>query len=177
MKQDISIFTQIRRWSAAQAKVLFCLIATLGTMSGKAADSTFLLKGYVKDDTGRGIAGVVVNNGANFTTTDKHGAWTLPTDTTVSKFISISTPKEFQLPNINGLASHFYKSVAEAVANKTDNVFVLTRREKPSDAFHYIAISDPQILNAHDMKRWRNETVDDIMRTAAALRKTGEVVA
>lgn len=176
MKERNTIFAKVKQWSIMQAKVLFCIFVVISMISGKTADNAFLLKGYVKDDAGHGIAGVVVNNGVNFTTTDKHGAWTLLTDTMVSKFVSISTPKEFQLPQTDGLANHFYKPVAEAVAHKSDNVFVLTRRETMSDAFHYIAISDPQILNAHDLKRWRNETVADIMRTAASLRKTGEVV-
>ena len=74
-------------------KLLLYLFLTLGLMSMKAGDTTSItIKGYVKDATGKGIKGVVVNNGTNFTITDKKGAWTLPTDTLVSKFISISTP-------------------------------------------------------------------------------------
>ena len=62
------------------------------------------------------------------------------------------------------------------MANHTDNRFVLQKRDSVSNNFHYIVVSDPQIINAHDMKRWRNETVPSIMRTAGTLRKTGQVI-
>ena len=89
------------------------LFLTLGLMSMKAGDTTSItIKGYVKDADGHGIKGVVVNNGTNFTTTDKNGAWTLPTDTLTSKFISISTPAGYVLPAVNGIARGFYKTCA-----------------------------------------------------------------
>lgn len=176
MKKNDSALTRLWRRVTTQAKLLLAVATTASLLSFKTADGTFTLKGFVKDETGNGIAGVVVNNGVNFTVTDKRGAWTLLTDTTASKFVSISTPKEYHLPESDGLAAGFYIPVSEAAAHRDNNVFVLNRRETVSDMFHYIAISDPQILNAHDMKRWRNETVADIMRTAASLRKTGEVV-
>ena len=40
----------------------------------------FTLTGRVVDHEGEGIAGVVVNDGVNFTTTDALGRWTLNTD-------------------------------------------------------------------------------------------------
>ena len=157
-------------------KVFMGLLLFVGLVSGKPADKALLLRGTVVDEAGRGISGVVVNNGREFCKTDKRGAWQLTTDTTVSKFVSISTPREYELPATDGIATGFYIPVREAVAHRTANRFTLHRRDSVSDKFHYIAISDPQILNAHDMKRWRNETVPSILRTAQQLRKTGEVV-
>lgn len=176
MKKSPSIFAKVKRWGIMQAKAIFAIFVFVSLLSGKTAENAFLLKGFVTDTEGNGIAGVVVNNGVSFTKTDRNGAWTLLTDTLTSKFVSISTPREYHLPQTDGLASGFYKPIAEAVANRDKNTFILQRREKESDMFHYIAISDPQILNEHDLKRWRNETVADIMRTASTLRKTGEVV-
>lgn len=158
-------------------KLLLYLFLTLGLMSMKAGDTTSItIKGYVKDATGKGIKGVVVNNGTNFTITDKKGAWTLPTDTLVSKFISISTPANYTLPAVNGIARGFYKTVRTAMKAE-QNVFVLNKREKPVTSFHYIAISDPQLRTASDLKRWTTETVKDIMQSADSLKRTGDVVA
>lgn len=135
-------------------KLLLYLFLTVGLMSMKAGDTTSVsITGYVKDEAGRGIKGVVVNNGINFTTTDRKGAWTLPTDTLACRFISISTPSGYALPAANGLAHGFYKEVRAAMSDE-QNVFVLHRREKPATRFHYIAISDPQVRTHDDMKRW-----------------------
>lgn len=157
-------------------KVFIGLLLFVGLVSGKPADKALLLRGTVVDDTGNGIAGVVVNNGREFCKTDRQGAWQLATDTTVSKFVSISVPCEYELPSAQGIAKGFYIPIGEAVANRTANNFRLHRRDTINDRFHYIAISDPQILNTHDMRRWRTETMTSILRTAQQLNKTGEVV-
>lgn len=151
-------------------------MAYLLIISGKPADKTIMLKGTVVDMQGKGIAGVVVNNGRDFTTTNRQGLWQLATDTTVSKFVSISTPREYALPQISGIATGYYIPIAEAARERQSVRFTLQRRDSVSVRFHYVAISDPQILNAHDMKRWRTETMNSILRTASALRKSGEVV-
>lgn len=157
-------------------RLLLYLFLTLGLMSMKAGDTTSItIKGYVKDADGHGIKGVVVNNGTNFTTTDKNGAWTLPTDTLTSKFISISTPAGYVLPAVNGIARGFYKDVRTAMKS-AQNTFVLNKRTKPVTRFHYIAISDPQLRTISDQKRWKTETVKDIMHSADSLRRTGEVI-
>lgn len=40
--------------------------------------------------------------------------------------------------------------------------FILEKRKKLSDKFYYIAISDPQVKNEHDMKRWKQESIRDL---------------
>lgn len=167
----------LRRLTRTSACILAALLIATTATAGKPVDPAVVIKGTVVDENGKGIGGVVVNNGVMFTKTDRKGAWQLPTDTAVSRFISISTPREYHLPQSEGLAKGHYMSAAEAAKNKGANQFTLTRREDNTDFFHYIVVSDPQILNAHDMKRWKSETVADIMRTANGLRKTGEVVA
>jgi hypothetical protein len=77
------------------------LLASIGAMPlGMAAQqaSSFVFSGKVKDIKGKGIAGVVVNNGRSFVQTNSLGEWTLPTDTNVCKFVSISTPSSYVLP-------------------------------------------------------------------------------
>lgn len=155
--------------------VLLCLLLSIGFLSGRTAENTFMLSGFVVDEAGKGIEGVVVNNGVSFTKTDRRGAWALPTDTTASKFVAITTPREYRLPQRDGLATGFYKDIRHAVKSK-ENVFRLEKRKEQSDKFSYIAISDPQIRTASDMKRWRTETVPDIMATAGRLKASGDVV-
>ena len=176
MKYVDVIFVKTKQLIRMSVKVFIGLMVFVGLVSGKPSDKTIMLKGIVADSDGKGIAGVVVNNGREFVATDRHGAWQLPTDTAVSKFVSISTPCEYALPATNGIASGYYIPVAEAVRNRSVCHFTLQRRDSVAHRFHYIAISDPQILNAHDMKRWRTETVASMMRTATQLRKTGEVI-
>lgn len=176
MKRQNHTFVKTKKILRMSFRVFMGLLLFVGLVSGKPADRPLMLKGVVVDEEGKGIAGVVVNNGREFCKTDRRGAWQLSTDTTVSKFVSISTPREYRLPEKDGIASGYYIPVGEAVANRNTNTFRLHRRDSVSDRFHYIAISDPQILNAHDMKRWRNETMPSILRTALQLRKTGDVV-
>ncbi len=135
----------------------------------------FTLTGRVVDHEGEGIAGVVVNDGVNFTTTDALGRWTLNTDSMESKFVAISTPAQYYLPNDSGMA-RFYIPIAEAVY-QDHNVFVLTRRERPARHFTYLAIGDPQVQNDNDLRRWQNETIKDLRRATDSLKHKGDVVA
>ncbi len=176
MKDSKCIFVKTKQMVFMSIKVFMGLVLFAALVSGKPSGQNVVLKGSVLDEEGRGIAGVVVNNGREFCRTDRHGMWQLSTDTVVSKFVSISTPREYQLPATDGLASGYYIPIGKAVAMRGNVDFTLHRRDTVIDRFHYIAISDPQILNARDMKRWRTETVDDILHTAGHLRKTGEVI-
>ena len=81
-----------------------------------AQDAVFSFGGKVVDKAGKGIAGVVVNDGMSFTQTDAKGAWSLRTDTTRSKFVSISTPAAYELPQQDGLAAGHYVSCCRNAA-------------------------------------------------------------
>lgn len=139
-------------------------------------NSVFSFTGKVKDQFGKGISRVVVNNGVHFTVTNAKGEWSLLTDTLKSKFVSISTPAAYQLPEKEGLADNFFVPVRVLAREKAYN-FILEKREKINSNFYYIAISDPQIYNAHDMNRWRTETVPDMKEVTDSLKRDGEVVA
>lgn len=154
-------------------RFLFLALA-FASMSCLAQQTRFEVSGRVVNKQGKGIERVVVNDGVNFTTTDKDGKWTLSSDTLFSKFVSISTPAGYELPQKKGLAV-FYIPMREAVKS-SDNKFVLARRKNVANNFSYIAISDPQVLNEEEMSRWRNETVKDLRHVTDSLRKTREVV-
>lgn len=150
------------------------LALTWVSLSCFAQQTHFTIKGRVVDNKGKGIENVVVNDGVHFATTDKNGNWTFDTDTLFSKFVSISTPSEYELPQKKGLAL-FYKPMREVI-ERQNNRFELVRRKKVSDTFSYFAISDPQVLNEDEMNRWRNETVKDMKHVADSLGKSREVI-
>ena len=153
----------------------FLLLAlAFASMSCFAQQTRFQVSGRVVNKQGKGIERVVVNDGINFTTTDKDGKWTLSSDTLFSKFISISTPADYELPQKKGLAA-FYIPMREAVKSG-DNKFVLARRKNIANNFTYVTISDPQVLNEDEMNRWRNETVKDLRHVTDSLKKTREVI-
>ena len=139
--------------------------------------SLLKFSGKVTDESGKGIANVVVNDGIRFTQTDAQGAWTLLSDTVTSKFVAISTPADYSLPQTDGLASGFYMPVGELAAQGGRHDFVLRKRDKQADDFYFIAVSDPQVRNEKDMKRWKQEAVPDLKETIDSLRQTREVVA
>ena len=148
----------------------FCLNAS-------AQKVVFDFGGKVTDPSGKGISGVVVNDGIHFTKTDAQGAWSLVSDTTLSKFVSISVPASCVLPQQDGLANNYYISVRALAQTGGKHDFVLEKRDQTEESFHYIAISDPQVRNADQMKRWRQETVPDLKEVIDSLKQSREVVA
>ena len=143
--------------------LIFGMILCSNLIKVMAQESVFNFEGKVVDKAGKGIAGVVVNDGINFTQTNAQGAWSLKSDTTRSKFVSISIPASYNLPQQEGLADGFYIAASTLVQANNKHDFVLEKRKQVSDRFHYIAISDPQVTNAAEMKRWKQETVADLI--------------
>lgn len=125
--------------------MLFAAILCL-QLNVVAAFGQTVVKGSVKDNTGKPVSGVVVTDGAHFKTTDAQGNYVLNTDPARYPMVYISTPADYELPSKEGVADGFYQYLD---AKKSENQcnFVLTKRQKPADEFVYIAISDPQVRN------------------------------
>ena len=96
--------------------LIFSLIMGGFCLSASAQKVVFDFNGKVTDSNGQGIAGVVVNDGISFTKTDAQGAWALVSDTTRSKFVSISVPASCVLPQQDGLAFCVGKTEADGRA-------------------------------------------------------------
>lgn len=156
--------------------LIFGMILCSNLIKVMAQESVFNFEGKVVDKAGKGIAGVVVNDGINFTQTNAQGAWSLKSDTTRSKFVSISIPASYNLPQQEGLADGFYIAASMLVQANNKHDFVLEKRKQVSDRFHYIAISDPQVTNAAEMKRWKQETVADLIEVIDSLKQSHEVI-
>lgn len=126
------------------------------------------LKGRITDNEHNPVAGVVVNDGTNFTVTDKKGIYYLPSDLAKNKYVSISVPAGFEIQDSAGIACGFYAKLTYGKeVNRRD--FILKKRSTPSNEFVYIAISDPQVKNSIQLDRFRNETVPDLKKFAASL--------
>lgn len=154
-------------------KTLFAAVL-LFQLNAIAAFGQTVVKGSVKDNTGKPISGVVVTDGAHFNTTDAEGNYVLNTDPTRYPMVYISTPAAYELPSKEGVADGFYQYLD---AGKSENQcdFVLTKRQKPVDEFVYIVLSDPQVRNEKQLDRFRTETVPDLKQTADSL-KNFEIV-
>lgn len=156
-------------------KFLASALVVLLSTGASAQKNVFKFSGTVKDSEGNGIANVVVNNGIDFTSTDKNGKWALTTDTNLCKFVSISTPAGYVLPQQDGIAHDFYAPV-KGLAEGRDGNFVLEKRKNASDKFYYISISDPQVRTDENVERWRNETVNDLKGVIDSLKQKREVI-
>ncbi len=168
---------KVKKWIVQKSLfLLFVSCIFVGWMPAVPQNATFKFKGKVQDASGNGIEGVVVNNGYQFTQTDKSGEWSLVTDTTRSKFVSISTPADYELPQQKGLANGFYVPVRQLVTEGNKHDFMLTKRQYPMDKFYYIAVSDPQVRDSSEMKRWKQETVVDLKELIDSLKPQREVV-
>lgn len=147
---------------------LLLLAALLTQITVWAVTDVYQVKGRVKDTKGKPVVGVVLSDGCHFTTTDADGCYVLDTDPKRFPLVYLSTPAAYELPQENGIAAGFYQSLdPEKKVNQCD--FVLEKREKPSDKFIYIPISDPQVKNMRHLDRFRLETVPDLRHTADSL--------
>lgn len=155
-------------------KQLSIMLLCVSGQATIAQTTVFKVSGRVQDAQGKGIAGVVVNDGVHFMKTDSRGNWHFTTDTCTSKFVSISTPADYELQHERGLA-RFYKPIREVVRGD-NNVFTLVKRVSRRDDFTFIAISDPQVQNERQVRRWETETVPDLKNTVDSISRLREVV-
>ena len=140
----------------------FSLIALLALAACQT--STGLVEGKVVDANGQPIADVVVTDGYNFTQTDSLGRYELDTDPEKSRFVYISTPSDYQVACTDGWNDQFYRRL-DPEKRRSHYDFTLNKREKAISDFVYIAVSDPQVQDLKQFKRFQEETIPDLKRT------------
>lgn len=144
------------------------IAALLCHITMQAAGNKAVVTGTVKDTQGNPIAGVVVTDGKHVTATDRQGIYMLDTDPFRQPMVYISTPADYVLPEKEGVADGFYHyQDTSKVENQCD--FVLQKRDKKTDEFVFIPISDPQVKNEKQLARFRSETVPDLVHTVDSL--------
>ncbi len=120
------------------------------------------IKGTVRDDNGRALAGVVVSDGLNTVVTDSKGRFRMAADDD-SRFVFISTPSGYisstlKMDSSIGSEYLFYKEIKEDVKSYDFKV-----RTNPSDDTNHniIVIADPQISDRDELPELQKHS-DDI---------------
>lgn len=146
--------------SAAVAVALFCI--AFGA-SAKAAQSEIAGKVFCGV---KGVAGVVVTDGYNFTSTACDGSYTLDTDRR-ARFVYISTPSGY-LPPSNGSRPIFYKNL-DSLKGPTDfEIF----KNPNDDRRHTFAVeADVQVTSKADLDKYSAVLAD---RNASLGRAEGD---
>jgi len=152
--------------------ILVLLFACV-SFSGAGQGIHILLKGKVKDQSGKGIAGVMVTDGTNCIQTDVKGNYRLQS-TNEAIFVYITVPSGYEIPAENYIAKFYHKIKAVKGSYTVD--FVLDKMKR-SDKKHYAIVwADPQINNKEQADLMHRLVVPDTKNYATELSKDGPVV-
>lgn len=115
--------------------------------------------GYIKDNTGTPISGVVVSDGFDCVTTDKTGLYKLNRNKQ-ARFVSYSLPSEYEVE----LHSSYKlpQMYSKLQINKAKYNFTLKKLSNSETRFDFITIGDPQVNSTDNIERFKNEAVADI---------------
>ncbi len=122
--------------------------------------------GYVKDIAGIPIPNVAVSDGYTVTRTDQMGLYTLKLNP-MAAHIYYTTPAEYKVAvdSQTGLPSFFTPTSYYGERKRYD--FTLEKLAAPEKEFALYCIGDPQTKDAMTVKRFVDETVNDIQSHAA----------
>lgn len=127
-------------------KSIFLVLASvLLFICWKPADS---IRGYVKDQDGKAMQGVVVSDGVSVTMTDKKGYFKMPLDRASGRFVFVSTPSGYTNSSFKG-ETCYYQEVSHL---KKEYNFVLTKNSYDDTNHKAIVFADPQIQDTLDLK-------------------------
>ena len=142
----------------------------LGEDGGVAA---YNVSGTVKDNSGNGIAGVVVSDGYRCWKTNTDGSYYIMANP-AARTISITVPAGYQIPLGSDGRPAFFKNVTIPTGSgKLDNTdFTLFTRASASERFTIIAIADAHVANDTDLAKFQT-SINDITNTAKTLTGTG----
>jgi len=122
--------------------------------------------GFISDSDGKGIAGIPVTDGFEYTTTDDNGVYQLAADRNYTRKIYMSLPAEYEVPrNADTQLPQFF-SVKEFKGKKLNiNDFTLTKLAAIEDNWTFVGIGDPQCQTIAESERYINETITDLQST------------
>ena len=107
---------------------------------------------------GKGIANVSVSDGFNVAQTDKSGKYSLAPHMN-ARFIFISLPSGYEIPNQDGIA-RFYQPLQGTAGAQTAN-FTLKALGKNDEDHAFIVWADPQIQSADDANQLKTISAPD----------------
>lgn len=110
-------------------------------------DMTGNVDGFVRDDDGNALSGVVVSDGFTSVVTDKDGHFSMRSDLEKTGFVFVSTPSGY-MPAIRDGVPQYYRKLSDGVKDNDTGLlrfeFVLDRIEGGNDDFTLVMIGDPQ---------------------------------
>jgi hypothetical protein len=151
---------------------LTALVFTISEAQQKPGPIHVLVKGKVREEGKKGIPNVVVTDGTNVVRTNGNGEYALQS-TNESRFVYISIPSGYEIPNDNGVVQ-FYKKIDAGKRNFTAD-FSLKKLSR-SDKKHYTILwADPQINNLEQAAQLHATAVPDTKAHIEELEKSGPV--
>lgn len=124
------------------------------------------LYGYVKNNSGNPIAGVVVSDGFTVVTTDSNGLYQLSANAK-ARTVSVTVPAAYEIPSV------FYHVLRESekVGGQWRKDFTLTPRPSVPSRATIIAVADAHVHS--DCQAKFQTAIDDISSTATTLMNSG----
>jgi len=145
-----------------QLILLVSLLATTLTWGAK-------LTGSVLTDTQMPVVNAVVSDGFSVVTTDNNGAYSMPYNP-AAKYVFVSMPSGYDFPTDEGGSPKIWQAINKAAALHVHNFTLHPCPDggKADSAHVLLVFGDPQVLNAYDMWRFKNETVEDVKQLIAS---------
>jgi len=97
----------------------------------------------------KGVSGVVVTDGTNFTQTDANGAYSLPYNPSATH-IYISSPAGYTVPVDRSVPKFWI--LLKSISDKKNINFTLTKMSQSDTKHFFIAVGDPQVRNETELK-------------------------
>lgn len=122
--------------------------------------------GKITDQGGIPIQNVVVTDGYSCVETDEQGIYQFKRNKD-AKFVYFSNPSGYEISterNDHKMAL-FYAKLSPTAKGRVRNDFVLTKSVLDQKEFTLLAIGDPQVANNNDVRRFKEETIEDIRKT------------
>lgn len=160
MKKKAPIFRYLFYLTLLLVFLCGCRIDIPGTRSD--GPSVEIYGKVLNTETGVPVSEAVVSDGFSTTVTDKQGKYQLKSFPGASH-VFISVPEQYEIPMKEGMPQIF-----APIDTSKDSVqvnFNLTPLKNGIEKeFMLLAVADPQVLNARDLKRLNNETIPDIKK-------------
>lgn len=132
------------------------------------------LYGFVGDELGNPIPGVVISDGFTCALTDQKGVYQMKRNTAAS-FVFYSTPAEYEVATSSSTikTANFYTPLT----NIKRYDFKLKRLSAVESEFNLICIGDPQVTNVQELNRFKDETISDIKKHLLSNNKPSYAIA
>lgn len=152
----------MKKLLAASILALSVLTAQAQKIAGTRIAAGNDLAGQITDSrTGKGIPGIPVSDGYKFTVTDRNGVYQMKADPRC-RAVSYTAPAgyEIALSKTNVPAFYAFHTPGAAFARHD---FELTPLDRDETDFEIVMLADPQCQLKSDVKRFRTETMPDLV--------------